>query len=326
MDGSVNAWSGEMDWGCEDWVHTPQAVNPSACVPDWIIAPINSMPAETGSTSKKNICLPEECCSSSPSPPGCTDDTPMGMRMQLQALQEADPGTVLIARRIHRLGFNSAQKLSEHFLSYGEVREVLVPHSRVKASPGRRARTRPAAIGFIVMASSDVAELALAGGSEHVVEGVQVNVQAFERRQNSEPSEDGIDTQCGGSSFGSPESLSKAPRWADIEDDADDVEHSHVRKEQDLPPAAVQKVPEAVSVKVRSWADASDEFMAGNDMENLPKNIYMSSKATSDYWSYGAWDADAKHSQDYTQQRGSQWTGSKRWRQQGRGRANRGRA
>merc|ERR1719272_207704 len=122
----------------------------------------------------------------SPSTPSANEDTPVGMRMQLQALQAEDPGSVLIARRLHRLGFNSAQKLQEHFSQYGCVREVLVPHSRVKASPGRRARTRPAAIGFVVMWSAESAALAISQGREHLIEGITIDVQAFERRTPEE--------------------------------------------------------------------------------------------------------------------------------------------
>jgi len=109
-------------------------------------------------------------------------DRPVGMLEQLQALQAEDPGTILIARRLHCFGFGSPKKLEDHFSQYGQVKLILVPHSRVKASPGRRARARPASIGFVVMATAKAAALARANGMVHTISGFEITVQAYERR------------------------------------------------------------------------------------------------------------------------------------------------
>jgi len=110
---------------------------------------------------------------------------PIGMLEQLQALQDEDPDTVLIVRRIHSLGFNSPFWLEDHFSQYGAVKSVLVPSSRVKACPGRRSRKRPASIGFIIMDSVDSAKFALSMGDIHVVGGCAIAVRNFEKRDAS---------------------------------------------------------------------------------------------------------------------------------------------
>jgi len=107
---------------------------------------------------------------------------PIGMLEQLQALQDEDPDTVLIVRRIHSLGFNSPFWLEDHFSQYGAVKSVLVPSSRVKACPGRRSRKRPASIGFIIMDSVDSAKFALSMGDIHVIGGCAIAVRNFEKR------------------------------------------------------------------------------------------------------------------------------------------------
>ena len=75
------------------------------------------------------------------------------MKTQLQALQQEDPEMVFIARRINKLGFNSADQLRNHFATYGEVKCVHVSHSRVKSMrPDVQWRMRAASLGFVVMA------------------------------------------------------------------------------------------------------------------------------------------------------------------------------
>jgi len=112
------------------------------------------------------------------------------MLEQLQALQAEDPDSVLIARRLHRLGFGSPQKLEEHFSHFGPVKLILVPHSRVKASPGRRARSRPASIGFVVMGTAEAAAAALLTGDTQEIGGYPIIIQAFEKRDRSEEDEE----------------------------------------------------------------------------------------------------------------------------------------
>lgn len=311
-------WPASEDaWATEDWVHTPHA----ACTGPWIF-PVAAEATEEAAPKEEPFASlkPDE------------DAAPVGMRMQLQALQMEDPGSVLITRRLHRLGFNSADKLKQHFEQYGVVREVLVPHSRVKASPGRRARTRPAAIGFVIMETAEAAYLALADGQEHMVEGTQINVQAFERRQNSGSDGEGENSHCGGSIPRSADDLSnkegsdmgspKARRWADIsDDDGDDTFGKSSPETPSTRPASGQETPSTMpasdedthieegSPKGPSWADLSENFTPVTT--TLMNSRRLKNKKIMDC------------NQGYAQQSGDS---PSRSRQQGRGRAPRGRA
>jgi hypothetical protein len=119
------------------------------------------------------------------------------MKTQLQALLNEDPATVFIARRINKLGFSSAEYLRTHFRFYGEVKNVYVSHSRVKVnlpknfrgerrSSDTRQRLRPASLAFVVMESADATARILADGPEHVINGLTVLMQAFQRRERAE--------------------------------------------------------------------------------------------------------------------------------------------
>jgi hypothetical protein len=119
------------------------------------------------------------------------------MKTQLQALLNEDPASVFIARRINKLGFSSAECLRTHFRSYGEVKDVYVSHSRVKVnlpknfrgerrSSDTRQRLRPASLAFVVMASADSTARILADGPEHIINGVTVLMQAFQRRERAD--------------------------------------------------------------------------------------------------------------------------------------------
>lgn len=322
--GASHAWpAGEDAWATEDWVHTPQAATPMTCSGPWIFPVGEPAGEETSPTEAPfaSLGLPQE------------EVAPVGMRMQLQALQMEDPGSVLITRRLHRLGFNSAEKLKQHFENYGVVREVLVPHSRVKASPGRRARTRPAAIGFVIMESAEAAYAALAEGQEHMVEGIQINVQAFERRQNSDSDgEAEKNSQSGGSNTpstvdtvpkeedGSESGSPKGRRWADIsDDDTDDTFTKSPKEVHSTPQGSDEDTHVGESTpKGPRWADLSEEFQGittpvknsrrvkNMKIHDLQEQVQMK---------------DGTHG--YAQQGGDS---PSRGRQQGRGRAPRGRA
>lgn len=110
------------------------------------------------------------------------------MREQLEALRLEDPRTVFIARHIHKLGFASADVLRVHFARYGEVKNVLVSHSRVKTfqSRGRRRRgvgehqrLRAAGLGFVIMGSAEVTAKIMREDTEHVVNGVHVQITPY---------------------------------------------------------------------------------------------------------------------------------------------------
>lgn len=104
------------------------------------------------------------------------------LRTHLSTLQNEDPMCVLIVRRINRLGFDSDEALKEYFVKLGNVRHVLVAHSRVKPSAKRPvARVRPAGIGFVVMATQEETDMVLSL-QDHVVRNVNVQVHRYETR------------------------------------------------------------------------------------------------------------------------------------------------
>jgi hypothetical protein len=110
---------------------------------------------------------------------------------QLNELQHEDPETILIVRRIQRLGFESASILHEHYERYGPVAKVLLsnPHEK-KAGASFRVRLRPSGIGYVQFETAEAAARALADGETHVVAGVEVNVRAFERRESFSSTQD----------------------------------------------------------------------------------------------------------------------------------------
>lgn len=104
------------------------------------------------------------------------------LRTHLSTLQNEDSMCVLIVRRINRLGFESDEALKEYFTKLGNVRHVLVAHSRVKPSAKRPvARVRPAGIGFVVMETQEETDKVLAQ-KEHVIRSVSVQVHRYETR------------------------------------------------------------------------------------------------------------------------------------------------
>lgn len=120
------------------------------------------------------------------------------MKSQLQALQRENPEAVFIARRINKLGHNSAEILQAHFQRFGPVKGVYVSHSRVKSlrSRGDRKppefqwRLRAAALGFVVMQHAEATAQILAEGPEHLVNGSLVRVNHFYHRGNGGDEQD----------------------------------------------------------------------------------------------------------------------------------------
>jgi len=104
----------------------------------------------------------------------------------LNYLKQIDAGRILLARKINRLGFNSATVLADHYSTYGHVEHVFVPRSRsVARSQSNRpfVRSRPSGIGFVVMSESQAVDAILQEGEAHCVAGETVQLQRF-RRQN----------------------------------------------------------------------------------------------------------------------------------------------
>lgn len=103
------------------------------------------------------------------------------LRIHLQELEVADPQCVLSVRKINRLGFDSRALLERHFAWYGVPSQILVAHLRVKSSGRRPARTRPAGLGFVVMATEADAERVLALGEKQLIGDVEILVSRFQR-------------------------------------------------------------------------------------------------------------------------------------------------
>jgi hypothetical protein len=103
---------------------------------------------------------------------------------QLSELQSEDPDKVIIVRKINRLGFESADILTEHFSQFGHVNKVLLSNAHNKMSDAsHQVRLRPSGIGFLVFDTPEAAARVLAEGQTQIINGVEVVVRAFERRQ-----------------------------------------------------------------------------------------------------------------------------------------------
>jgi len=108
-------------------------------------------------------------------------DTIGSLREDLMRLREYDADRCLIVRRIKRLGLASADLLRDYFEHFGVVSEVLVAHSFERKSQKNRCdRIRPAALGFIVMATADAAQTAISTGPTLELSNVHITVKKFE--------------------------------------------------------------------------------------------------------------------------------------------------
>lgn len=121
------------------------------------------------------------------------------LRTHLKELQQVPTDRVLIARRINRLGFQSADILKAHFSQYGTVCRVLVSHSHVKSYLGS-SRLRPSGLGFVVMSTQEEAANILRDGPEQLVKApggatrhTPIRVSSFERRFDDEAMEEDVD-------------------------------------------------------------------------------------------------------------------------------------
>lgn len=101
----------------------------------------------------------------------------------MQVLEAQDVQCVFVVRRINTLALSSPEILASHYSAFGPVKEVLVPHSRVKARFSRQAaghlRTRPGSIGFVIMADANTVEAVLQAGREQTVAGKRIIVEPF---------------------------------------------------------------------------------------------------------------------------------------------------
>jgi len=100
----------------------------------------------------------------------------------LMEMSSEDPACVFVARQLHKLGFQSREKLRQHYSQYGKVLRVLVADKRVKAFPGTsgQRKTRPGGLGLVVMKTAASTQKILEMGSEQIVYGHKVIVQPYE--------------------------------------------------------------------------------------------------------------------------------------------------
>lgn len=121
------------------------------------------------------------------------DATNGSLRKDLEMLRNAQPETVVIVRKIKKLGFESPQMLKQHFGQYGLVQHILVAHSHVKPTPKRpNGRVRPAALGFVIMASPEGVTKAFEAGNVHNVCGYPVELKGFESFDHHYAGADGV--------------------------------------------------------------------------------------------------------------------------------------
>jgi hypothetical protein len=115
----------------------------------------------------------------------------------LQMLSREDPACLLIVRRIHKLGFKATRALKLHFSQYGVVVRLLLAHSTHtdRGDYERQARRRPSSLGFVQMSTVEAAEKIIALGTEHIVDGIPILVQKFERQVANDP---GVDVDADG--------------------------------------------------------------------------------------------------------------------------------
>jgi len=102
------------------------------------------------------------------------------LRTDLEKIKLYPNGCALLVRKIKPLGFDSAEHLRAHFEQFGQVAEVLVSHCITKPSPKRaNGRVRPAALGFVIMASSEDVDKVFAHGEQQCIQDVIVEVTKF---------------------------------------------------------------------------------------------------------------------------------------------------
>mmetsp|Transcript_14398 Transcript_14398/g.26518 ORF Transcript_14398/g.26518 Transcript_14398/m.26518 type:complete len:621 (-) Transcript_14398:125-1987(-) len=115
------------------------------------------------------------------------------MRSHLQALRNEDPRCIVITRRIGKLGFHSKDILNRFFQKFGQVRQVLVAHSKVKPFGDTESypRQRPGNFGLVLMKDMETVQRILGEGPTLTVAGVEIQVQPFYRVEQGEDEIDG---------------------------------------------------------------------------------------------------------------------------------------
>jgi hypothetical protein len=139
-------------------------------------------PTSTYSSSPRSISTEELTPRSETSPTGTK------LSEVLSVLDHEDEKCVFIVRRISKLGYAAHDILNQYFSSnFGHVKNVLLLPSRGKGD----SRTRPASMGFIVMANRSDCET-ICNSAWHRVSLVDVQVQIFAKNERVEVITDGF--------------------------------------------------------------------------------------------------------------------------------------
>jgi len=101
---------------------------------------------------------------------------------QLESLAKENPASILVARGITKLGYESAERLREHFSHLCALKAIHVPYALKKHRPKSKAhKQRVAGRCMIVMNSPEEAARILAQGPEYLVDGVAVMLEPFKQ-------------------------------------------------------------------------------------------------------------------------------------------------
>jgi hypothetical protein len=108
------------------------------------------------------------------------------LRSHLEELKPVDEDRIFVARRIHKLGFNSREILKMHFSWYGEVCRVLVAHSKANTVCAQEGKLcfRPGGLGLVVM-KCPASVKAILSCEDHIIAGHKMSVQSFHRNNST---------------------------------------------------------------------------------------------------------------------------------------------
>jgi hypothetical protein len=190
---SVQALETSRKYMVEQQASLFQRIANASGTPSHVSLPAKSDGATT-SENKKEDAIPER--KEVTAPPGLDPSVPdlkagpatetdgNSLRNYLEKIKMQTPGCALLVRKIKALGFESPEHLRAHCEQFGKVAEVLVSHCITKPSPKRaKGRIRPAALGFVIMASPEDADAVFAQGEHQSIAfrdgSVTVEVQRF---------------------------------------------------------------------------------------------------------------------------------------------------
>ena len=103
----------------------------------------------------------------------------LSLNTVLALLKHVDRASVLMVRRVNRLGFDGARSMDRYFSKFGRVIRIFM----LPLKSRKKNVSLPPKTGFLVMQSPEICARILAHGEEHVVlPGVSVSVGTFTHR------------------------------------------------------------------------------------------------------------------------------------------------